>query len=244
MGIFLKKPIFWIGVMAIAITMFFSGQVYMEQLIDLYAGYEGQEAVWFGVFEYCIVSTTGLLFVPLCAPLASGANTQIELQSRYALFCYSRTGKRKYCFQKLRECILSGGMMVVFAEMLVFLMVYVKMRGISEMFRNAEILEVSKNTCVGLVLGFENGAFWSVIGGIFAVLAKNQYLAYTMPFVLYYVLTIFQERYYRSLFFLSPKYWAAPIYYGYVVCVIVMLALLLLSAAGGIIAIKRRIENG
>lgn len=74
---------------------------------------------------------------------------------------------------------------------------------------------------------FLNGALWSLCGSLTAVLTKNKYLSCAVPFILYYVLTVFQERYYRNYFFLSPKQWASPAYYGNGFC---LLALLLISS--------------
>ena len=75
-----------------------------------------------------------------------------------------------------------------------------------------------------------------------AVLTRNHYLAYAMPFVLYYVLTLFQSRYYPELYFLSPRYWAAPGYYGNLFCITVLSGLCIGCACGLILAVKRRLD--
>ena len=89
------------------------------------------------------------------------------------------------------------------------------------------ISEVISITGIGFIRLFLNGALWSLCGSLTAVLTKNKYLSCAVPFILYYVLTVFQERYYRNYFFLSPKQWASPAYYGNGFC---LLALLLISS--------------
>ena len=87
----------------------------------------------------------------------------------------------------------------------------------------------------GFVCGFFNGAFWALAGSVVSVFARNCYLGYAVPFILYYVLTVFQERYFGGLHFLSPKQWAYPSYYRPYVCVVI---LLLLTASAFLLLIK------
>lgn len=77
-------------------------------------------------------------------------------------------------------------------------------------------------TAVSFLRLFLNGAFWALIGGTSAVITKNRYMSYAVPFILYYVLTVFQERYYQKAFFLSPRYWAASIYYNDIFCIAIL----------------------
>ena len=56
-----------------------------------------------------------------------------------------------------------------------------------------------------LVLFFLSGALWATVGLLFSGLTQNVYLAYASPFILYYVLIILQERYFRDAFMLNPQ---------------------------------------
>ena len=68
-----------------------------------------------------------------------------------------------------------------------------------------------------------------------AVLTRNHYLGYAVPFILYYVLTVFQERYYDKYYILSPRQWAYPSYFGAGVCVGILIFLI---AAAGLLLMK------
>lgn len=94
---------------------------------------------------------------------------------------------------------------------------------------------------LSFLCGFLNGALWSLVGGFSAVVTRNRYLAYAVPFILYYVLSVFQERYYQSLFFLSPRYWAVPVYYSPVFCIVMLLSLCILVCFLFMKAVKRRL---
>ena len=78
---------------------------------------------------------------------------------------------------------------------------------------NYEMAVLVGRTAVSFLRLFLNGAFWALIGGTSAVITKNRYMSYAVPFILYYVLTVFQERYYQKAFFLSPRYDMYPFYW-------------------------------
>lgn len=67
-------------------------------------------------------------------------------------------------------------------------------------------------------------------GSTAAVLTRNHYLGYAVPFILYYVLTVFQERYYAKLYALSPRQWAYPSYFGAGFCVGILILLIAAAA--------------
>ena len=87
----------------------------------------------------------------------------------------------------------------------------------------------------GFLCGFLNGALWALAGSAAAVLTRNHYLGYAVPFILYYVLTVFQERYYDKFYILSPRQWAYPSYFGAGVCVGILIFLI---AAAGLLLMK------
>ena len=121
----------------------------------------------------------------------------------------------------------TGGAISVSAAGIALVVFIVICRNIPTLNTLQNISEVISITGIGFIRLFLNGALWSLCGSLTAVLTKNKYLSCAVPFILYYVLTVFQERYYRNYFFLSPKQWASPAYYGNGFC---LLALLLISS--------------
>lgn len=235
---------FWVGVAVLTVAFYMSGQSYMSQLTELFDGYEGEcGALWIEVFQYCVTVKNGMMFVPICAPLAAGACAEIELRSRYVMFYCSRIGKRNYYRKKLIECALPGGLMVSCSEILVLILVFAEFYKLSSPSSESGITGMLSVILLSLAEGFLNGALWASIGGATAVLARNKYIAYAIPFVMFYVLTTFQERYYRSLFFLSPKCWADPSYYGDVFCIVVLFGMCIICSGCFIITVKRRLDH-
>ena len=229
---------FFAGVLLILAAALISEQLYLQFLIDAGGSQEGPG--WFLAYSFCSNGTNTLLFVPIAVTFAAGGDAEMEVRSRFALFSCVRSGKKKYLVGKAAGLILSGGFMLCFAMLL--------MLGISCIgFGQFPILSdhgpaFSELLLKVLVRGFLNGALWAMVGGLAAVVTRNRYLAYAVPFILYYVLSVFQERYYRALFFLNPRYWMAPVYYSDLFCIVALLILCVFTGLLFMWALKRRLD--
>lgn len=235
------NPFFWMGFVLLAILFLASGAPYTGTMIKTQYCAEGMG--WVEAFRYCTTNENGLLFLPVCVPIAAGACAETELRTRYAWFYCSRTGKKLYYIKKVLESAFSGGLMVCAAEVSVLLVVYTGLKEIPSYTEAVPAGAVAGMIFFSLVRGFLNGAFWSLVGSVSAVLTRNKYLAYAMPFVLYDVLTLFQSRYYQELYFLSPRYWAAPVHYGNGFCIAVLSGSCIVSASGLMLSVKRRLDH-
>ena len=216
---------FYISVLALCAVLLIVALPYRNHLIAFGGSTEGK--AWLCIFTYAITSEKALLFFPLLVPLATAADIQEELHSRYAWFLINRIGKRNNIWMKSFGVAFTGGAISVSAAGIALVVFIVICRNIPTLNTLQNISEVISITGIGFIRLFLNGALWSLCGSLTAVLTKNKYLSCAVPFILYYVLTVFQERYYRNYFFLSPKQWASPEYYGNGFC---LLALLLISS--------------
>lgn len=230
---------FWAAVLLLLGGAVAAGQPFIRQLYEM--GSAAGENVWYEVYTYCISAENWLLLVPLAAGFAEGGKTEAELRYRYSMFYMNRVGRKRYLTGKIFYSVFAGGFVVsVVCAVLPFVMFF----WMKTFFPGMNGGEISFSVAIGMVISivrmFFNGAFWAMVGSMISVIARNRYLTYAVPFILYYVLTSFQERYYSNLFFMSPRFWAAPVYYGNLFCVGI---LVLLNAAAGImliIAIRRR----
>lgn len=57
---------------------------------------------------------------------------------------------------------------------------------------------------------FVCGALWAEVGLFFSTLFNHRFLAWLSPFMIYYLLIIFHERYFEWCFVLYPKEWLIP----------------------------------
>lgn len=250
MGYFIKTEIknhicqmrFWIGLLVLFGAAVISEHFHIQILVDIGSSPEGPG--WFTAYSYYIYSDSFLLFLPVtCALAVSGAPLE-ELRSRFALFAYVRSGKRRYFTGKILGLGISGGLLTVLCSVLLLGTGFFLVGSVSAYGDQVSLGSLFVAFLGGMVCNFLSGGLWSMVGSTTALLSGNLYLAYAGPFILYYVLTVFQERYYRNLFFLSPKYLSAPLYYNVAVCIC---ALLVLCGAVGILLSrvwKRRLANG
>lgn len=231
---------FWIGSLIIVCVAIIATRDQIQQLLTLGQSQEGPG--WFVIFQFFANHPSTLMFISLLSPFALGAEAEEELRSRFALFACVRSGRKRYFAGKIFALLFSGGFMIC-VVMLFFLIIAGV--GFHDIIWPGETDQRIQTFYITLFFyftrGFLNGAFWALIGGLAAIVARNCYMAYAVPFVLYYVLSVFQERYYRSLLYLNPKYWATPLYYGDLPGIGILLILLQTTAIVFGVVMKKRL---
>ena len=222
---------FFCGIVLIFIAVLVVAHPYRAFLTESGGSVEGP--AWMAVFTYGVSSERTLLFLPLFVPLGAAGDVQEELKSRYAVFLVSRAGKKNYLVGKILGAALSGGLTVMAAFAAALAVIVPWCVGIPDL--SGQELQGILPLLPAVLCGFLNGAFWALAGSAAAVLTRNHYLGYAVPFILYYVLTVFQERYYDKYYILSPRQWAYPSYFSAAVCVGM---LIILIAAAGLLLMK------
>lgn len=193
----IRSARFILGILLIVTAALISEHEMLQKIID--AGGSAEGPGWFVAYTYCMNSVNMLLFVPIAVAFAGGENTEAELHSRFFLFSYIRSGRKQYLMGKAVGLLVSGGLTALLA--MVFLLVICIFRfGQYPVLidRNYDMAMLAGRTAVSFLRLFLNGAFWALVGGLAAVITKNRYMSYAVPFILYYVLTVFQERYYQK----------------------------------------------
>ena len=104
---------FYISVLALCAVLLIVALPYRNHLIAFGGSTEGK--AWLCIFTYAITSEKALLFFPLLVPLATAADIQEELHSRYAWFLINRIGKRNYIWMKSFGVAFTGGAISVSA---------------------------------------------------------------------------------------------------------------------------------
>ena len=213
----------------------------LQKIIN--AGGSAEGPGWFVAYTYCMNSVNMLLFVPIAVAFAGGENTEAELHSRF--FSVQLYPFREKTVSRRKSSRIVGLRRFDSFLAMVFLLVICILRFgqyPSLIDGNYEMAVLVGRTAVSFLRLFLNGAFWALIGGTSAVITKNRYMSYAVPFILYYVLTVFQERYYQKAFFLSPRYWAASIYYNDIFCIAILAVGSFLTALIFMCAIERRLR--
>lgn len=160
-----------------------------------------------------------LLLLPiLCALPYTHAFTE-DTNSGFIVSYLPRAGRKAYLGSRAAVTALGGGIALA-AGLLLLIAIYTAMyppTGVT-----AEELGISPEIMVDLpyymerlLLVFLSACIWSLVGGISAAATMNRYMGYACPFIIYYVLSSFQGRYFGGIYILNPQEWVFPGHISY-----------------------------
>ncbi len=165
----------------------------------------------FLLLREALSSDTVALVLPIAAALPFTASCFDDLHSGIIRAYLPRAGYGGYIAGKLTACALSGGLACV--------------AGVLGFFALCVLAFAPRVTALGLLTAFSSeigwtvkscgllffaGAFWSLVGMTAAAVTRSRHMAYAAPFILFYVLVILSERYFKDAAFLNPKAWMHP----------------------------------
>lgn len=116
-----------------------------------------------------------------------------EYQSGFLKAALPRTSRNGYIWGKFFSCGISGGGVEVLG---VWLWSFFVADG--------------TDTAWYPVLLFLSGFFWASLAAVLAAWVNSRYLAYGSSFVMYYLLVILHQRYFKQLYCLDPYEWIQP----------------------------------
>lgn len=150
------------------------------------------------LLEILILFTAGFdsdlfrMSVPVLCTFPYSTAWLSDYQSGFLKSYLPRTTVTAYILGKILACGISGGAVEALGG-LVYLWI-----------KRKEEMQFSP------LLLFMSGIFWAVLAATLAALSNSRYLAYGGAFVIYYLLVILCERYFKSLYCLYPYEWLAP----------------------------------
>ena len=142
------------------------------------------------------------------------------------LYLY-RTGVKAYITGKFIVTGLSGGTLLTLSL------------AIAQWIKGEEIP-------ASFVPVFACGCFWAVVSATMSAVTGSRYVAYGGGFVIYYLLVILYERYFTSLYCISPDEWIKPVHtwvFGEHGVLIMLLGLMLIMYGVYYRVLRRCIEG-
>lgn len=234
-------------VLLVIIGVIGAGEImrYISTNISMFLDGDGYEQ---GIMILCQESLRSDLFlmgIPIVSSLAFGAAFSDELRSRFVLASLPRSGRKKYLFSKILVTGLTGGFMVLLSALLIPtpVCVYVYYGRIPILTILDMVWKIKGALLFPLTMSALDGVLWSLVGGLCAALMKNKYMAYITPFILYYILSEFQIRYYAKALVLNPKEWIKAAYLPVSLCVTLTLGMVIILSISYGFVMKRRLEN-
>ncbi len=158
-----------------------------------------------------IINETMLFLLPIFSSLPFTTSFIDDIKSGFVKVYLPRTTRKQYVFSKLFACMVSGGLCYVIGILVSYLIMSLLLMPMETLVVEKTIMETLQGNLQGtLVLYFVSGSFWSVIGLTIATVTKSKYMAYASPFIIYYILIILHERYFKDLYVIYPKEWIIP----------------------------------
>lgn len=189
-----------------------------------------------------------IFILPILCALPATTSLIEDINSGMIKFYIPRSGKKAYIKGKLMACVLSGGGAPLLGTLLFYLTVTLVLLPMELALPPGETGPYYLHKLIsafGLV--FLNGGLWSLCGMTLASLTMSRYMAYASPFICYYILIIFRERYFSNLIVIDPREWLFPqgssVLGGFGVLILLLELMGILSMIF-ISCCQRRIENG
>lgn len=185
-----------------------------------------------------------LLLLPILCTLPHTHSFTEDVNSRFIRAFLPRAGRRPYLVSRAATTALSGGLAVVLGILLLLLFYTLlippegKPLTVDPMIAATHINFLSR-----IPLLFVNTCIWALVGGIAAASMMNRYMAYAVPFILYYVLSSFQGRYFTGYYAANPQEWIYPEHLGFPAAYATALAVLAAAFLIYYFLMKRRLRD-
>lgn len=163
------------------------------------------------VIVNAISSDTLSFGTPIIAVIPMSGIYVEDMRSNFIRYYLFRSSRKAYAVGRLVGCFLSGGMVLFGGVLLAYeisLLAFLPLEVVTEVeaVNNPDLRDIVR-AATSLVL---SGGFWSVFGLTMSALMESKYIAYSSPFIAFYILTILHERYMNDLFVFAPKEWLNP----------------------------------
>ena len=194
----LREKGFWVAVAVVFLGMA-AGFPFSQIEIPLNSG------SFLKFYETALKEQIMLFSIPIAAVLPPGASYVKESSSGFLKLYMVRTNRMDYV-RKKTIWIYGGGFLPFFLAgalglLFCFLFLYpLELKGSISREEIWKVLEIL------LRISFTGGIF-AELSGIFAAAFRNYYMAYGLPFVIYYMMIILKERYLPKLYALYPGEW-------------------------------------
>ncbi len=155
-------------------------------------------------------SETMIMALPIMAALPFTASVVNDFKSGFIKEYLPRTSANAYIAGKTIACIFSGGAVLIIGACLAYFLAALVLTPMEAAAEGIKLTDTLSELFSQLLLCGVSGGFWSIIGMLLATITSSRYMAYSSPFILYYVHIILYERYFDNLYVFYPKEWINP----------------------------------
>ncbi|MCQ2451728.1 MAG: hypothetical protein MJ075_01150 [Oscillospiraceae bacterium] len=149
--------------------------------------------------------------LPIWVALPYTASFCEDIKTGFIRLYLHRSSVRNYLLTRLSACLLIGFLLPCLGILVVggvITMVTLPLQASPE--AGVTLSELQQQLFGGGLSAAFVGMFCATAGLLFSTVTDSRYIAYASPFVVYYLLIIFHERYCRWLYILYPYGWLNP----------------------------------
>lgn len=221
---------FLIGVIGMPIAAFFG---VFDQILPVCQGAYAETGLEQGfvirlVFT-ALSSKIVLLVLPILCVIPFATAFLDDYKTRFLRKYLPRAGKKKYVTAKVIVSAISGGLTLFLGIILVLFLFTILFRPLEvppeepegsayemQVTETEQTVDVTAQQNLVTLLSyafvfFLCGCLWSLVGGLLAAVTMSKYMAYASPFILYFMLVIISERYFKNIYVLNPQEWTNPV---------------------------------
>ena len=156
-------------------------------------------------YQASLESQVTLFLIPIAAVLPPGGSYVRESASGFLKLYLSRVSRMDYI--RAKTCLVyAGGFLPFFlAGTLSFLFCFFFLYPLE--LKGAVSWEEARGAVETLLRISFIGGITAEFSGIFAAVFRNYYMAYGLPFVVYYMMVILKERYFPKMYVMYPGEW-------------------------------------
>ena len=205
---------FFIAAVFVCLCLVLSQFVALRAVLSGETDISGQPAYGAALCLQASQEEAFLAALPLAAALPFTSAFAEDVRSGFGRFWLPRSGRRADLASRILVAALAGGSVICLGELMAMVvMTIVTLPGASgaEPAGDAFAGQLLAVEWLGkLMLTFLSGALFALIGLLSSIVTESRYMAWTVPFVSYYLLVILTERYFPALYALDPNEWLSP----------------------------------
>lgn len=198
---------FYVGIFILTVAGIIGG---WEFILYILKAEMPERQIRFLSAAYQLVCTDSFIFVmPIACTLAASSSYVEDVQNNLVYYVMLRTTRKDYCRSKVIWCGMFG-IFITGISILLLLLISFILFPFNPDELNGTVLPGAMYYVTLLqkvIILLLNGSFFSLLGGTAASFSNNKYMAWSAPFIFYYVISTLADAYFSDLYLLNPREW-------------------------------------
>jgi len=186
-----------------------------------------------------------LMSIPIACAIIYATAFYDELSYRFIIFSLSRCSRKRYICSKVSTIIITSGVSVLVAwlVMIISCVFALEQRNMSITIDYNNIIKSMGFLTLLIIQSCLSGVMWALVGASASIIMNSKYMAYIVPFMSFYILDVFQKRYYTNRYYLNPSEWMSAAHIGITNCILLLSVVCVFFIFTLTLMMKRKIRD-